>query len=188
MSSALHFGPQVPIIETSRLLLRPHRPDDFADCAAMWADPGVTRHIGGKPFSPEEVWARMLRYAGHWSWMGFGYWAIEEKATGAFAGELGFADYKRDIASIQNLPEMGWVLASTMQGQGYATEAVRAALVWGDARFESPRTVCIVDPENLSSIRVAEKCGYREFERTTYKGHPTIVFARQGKKPVHTEL
>ncbi|MEO8727353.1 MAG: GNAT family N-acetyltransferase, partial [Acidobacteriaceae bacterium] len=90
--------------------------------------------------------------------------------------------------SIQDLPEMGWVLARTMQGKGYATEAVRAALAWGDTRFESMRTVCIVDPDNLSSIHVAEKCGYREFERTTYKGHPTIVFARQGKKSVSTEL
>lgn len=154
----------------------------------MWADPRVTRHIGGKPLSTEEVWARLLRYAGHWSWMGFGYWAIEEKASGTFAGELGFANYKRDIPSIQDLPEMGWVLARTMQGKGYATEAVRAALAWGDTHFESMRTVCIVDPDNLSSIHVAEKCGYREFERTTYKGQPTIVFARQGKKSVSTEL
>lgn len=184
----LPHNPEVPVIETERLLLRGHRPNDFPDCAAMWSDPGVTRHIGGKPFSAEEVWARMLRYAGHWSWMGFGYWAIEEKATGTFAGELGFADYKRDIASIQNLPELGWVLASHMQGKGYATEAVRAALAWGDARLESSRTVCIVSPDNLPSIHVAEKCGYREFERTTYKGHPTIVFARHRKKSVPTEL
>ncbi|MEO8727646.1 MAG: GNAT family N-acetyltransferase, partial [Acidobacteriaceae bacterium] len=140
MSSVIHCGSQVPTIETSRLLLRPHRPDDFTASAAMWADPAVTRHIGGKPLSAQEVWARLLRYAGHWCWMGFGYWAIEEKASGTFAGELGFANYKRDIPSIQDLPEMGWVLARTMQGKGYATEAVRAALAWGDTRFESMRT------------------------------------------------
>jgi len=170
---------EVPVIETKRLKLRAHRLDDFSDCAAMWADPIVTRHIGGKPFSEEETWARFLRYAGHWSLMGFGYWAIEEKETQAFVGELGFADFKRDMEpSIKGVPELGWVLASPAHGKGYATEAVRAAIAWGDTRFAKVRTVCIIHPDNLASIRVAEKCGYKEFQRATYKNHATIMFAR----------
>jgi RimJ/RimL family protein N-acetyltransferase len=170
---------EVPVIETRRLSLRGHRLDDFSDCAAMWADPVVTRHIGGKLFSEEEVWARLLRYVGHWAWLGFGYWAVEEKDTGNFVGELGFADYKRDIEpSLKGMPELGWALASRVHGKGYATEAVGAAVAWGDAHFGKARTVCIIHPENLASIRVAEKCGYKEVQRTTYKGHATIVFAR----------
>jgi RimJ/RimL family protein N-acetyltransferase len=170
---------QVPVIETKRLRMRGHRLDDFVDCAAMWADPIVTRHIGGKPFSEEETWARFLRYVGHWSLMGFGYWAIEEKGTGDFVGELGFADFKREIEpSLKGMPELGWVLASKVHGKGYATEAVRAAIAWGEAHFGPGRTVCIIHPENLASIRVAEKCGYKEFQRTTYKGHATLLFNR----------
>src|SRR5260370_24433802 len=168
----------VPVIETERLKMRCHRLDDFSDCTAMWADPIVTRYIG-KPFSEEEVWARLLRYVGHWSLLGFGYWAIEEKATGDFAGEVGFADFKRDITpSLHGIPELGWAFASRMHGKGYATEAVRAAVAWGDARVGSARTVRLINPENLRSIRVAGKCGYREFQRTTYKGQPTIMFHR----------
>src|SRR4029077_6257721 len=72
MSSSFHT--KVPVIETERLKMRGHRLADLNDCAAMWADPIVTRHIGGRPFSEEETWARFLRYAGHWSLMGFGYW------------------------------------------------------------------------------------------------------------------
>jgi RimJ/RimL family protein N-acetyltransferase len=179
MSKIARPAIDIPVIETPRLTLRGHRFDDFSDCAAMWADPTVTRHIGGKPFSEEETWARFLRYAGHWLLLGFGYWAIEEKFTGSFVGELGFADYKREIEpSLQGLPELGWALAATAQGKGYATEAVRAALTWGEAHFASARTVCIIHPENLASIRVAEKCGYREFQRTTYKGRTTIIFDR----------
>jgi len=170
---------EVPVIETKRLRLRGHHLDDFTDCAAMWADPIVTRHIGGKPFSEEEVWTRLLRYVGHWALLGFGYWAIEEKSTGDFVGELGFADYKRDIEpSIKGVPELGWALVSIAHGKGYATEAVRAAALWGEAQFGSARTVCLIHPENLASIRVAEKCGYKEFRRTTYKGRPTMIFAR----------
>src|SRR5437868_13584841 len=119
---------EVPELLTERCRMRPHRIADFADCAAMWADAGVTRYIGGKPFSEEESWGRLLRYIGHWSLMGFGYWAIEDKATGNFIGEVGFADYKREMEpSIQGMPELGWVFVARIHGKGYATETVRAA-------------------------------------------------------------
>lgn len=170
----------VPILETERLRLRGHRLDDFVKCAAMWADPTVTRYIGGKPLTEEESWARLLRYAGHWSLLGFGYWVAEDKATGKYVGEIGFGEFKRDLEpSLRGVPEIGWVLASNARGRGYATEAVRAVVAWGDAHFRQARTACIIDPENLPSLRVAVKCGYREFQRTTYKGRPTIMFVRE---------
>jgi len=170
---------ECPIIETERCRMRRHQIEDFAHCAAMWADHVVTRYIGGRPFSEEESWARLLRYIGHWSLMGFGYWAVEEKATGNFIGELGFADFKRDIRpSIDGMPELGWAFVSSIHGKGYATETVRAAVAWGDSHFGSVRTVCLIHPENLASVRVAEKCGYKEWHRTTYKGQPTLLYAR----------
>jgi RimJ/RimL family protein N-acetyltransferase len=169
----------VPVIETERLKLRGHCIADFAASAAMWADPVVTRHIGGRPLSEEESWSRLLRYVGHWALLGFGYWVVEEQATGSFVGELGFADYKRDMEpSLKDTPEVGWIFAAQFHGKGYATEAVRAAVAWGDAHFGAARTACIIHPENLASIHVAEKCGYRKLQLATYKGHPTMVFVR----------
>jgi RimJ/RimL family protein N-acetyltransferase len=145
----------------------------------MWADRGVTRFIGGRPFTEEEVWARFLRYAGHWSFMGFGYWAVEERSSATFIGEIGFADFKREIeAPICGIPELGWVLVTHAHGQGYATEAVRAALDWGKAHLASPTTVCLIHPENLPSIRVADKCGFKRYCQTTYKNDPTVIFTR----------
>jgi RimJ/RimL family protein N-acetyltransferase len=144
----------------------------------MWADPVVTRYLG-QSFTEEESWTRFLRYVGHWNLLGFGYWVVEERSTGNFVGEIGFADYKRNIESSLNLaPEIGWVLAAESHGKGYATEAVRAAVAWGEKHFESSRTTCIIRPDNVASIRVAEKCGYRELQQTTYKGHPIVVFVR----------
>jgi RimJ/RimL family protein N-acetyltransferase len=177
-------GVEVPVIETERLRLRGHRPEDFAVCTAMWADPVVTRYIGGKPLSEEDVWARTLRYLGHWAWLGFGYWVMEEKATGNFVGEMGFSDWKREIEpSLKGVPELGWVLATHAHGKGHATEAARAAIAWGDSNLMTAqpalgKTVCIIHPEHLRSIRVAEKCGFREVLRTAYKAEPTILFAR----------
>ena len=168
-----------PRIETGRLVLRGHRIEDLQDCAEMWGDRDVTRYIGGKPFSREEVWSKILRYAGHWSLLGFGYWVIADRASGRFLGEAGFADFKRRIEpEFQGLPEIGWALAPAAQGAGIATEAVGAVLGWGDRHFAAGPTVCLIHPDNIGSIRVALKCGYREFRRTTYKEQPTILFQR----------
>jgi RimJ/RimL family protein N-acetyltransferase len=146
----------------------------------MWADAKVVQYIGGNPLSEEESWTRFLRYAGHWSWFGFGCWVVEEKETGNFVGEVGFADYKRDIEpSLKGIPEIGWAFVSQAHGRGYATEAVRAATAWGDLRFRTATTACIIHPENVASIRVAEKCGYRQSQTTTYKGKPTVMFVRE---------
>jgi len=55
---------QAPQLETERLSLRGHRLEDFPDCCAMWTDPEVTRFIGGKPSTEQEVWFRLVRYVG----------------------------------------------------------------------------------------------------------------------------
>ena len=95
-------------------------------------------------------------------------------------GEGGFADFRREIdPSLDGTPEIGWILAPESQGKGYATEAARAAISWGEKHFGPVRTACIIAPENEASVRVAERCGYREFRRTTYKGNPTVMFVRE---------
>src|SRR5579875_2663294 len=86
-----------PVLETERLRLHGHRLADFADSAALWTDPLVTRFIGGRPSTPDEVWSRLSRYIGHWTALGFGYWAVRERASGRFAGEVGLADFRREI-------------------------------------------------------------------------------------------
>jgi RimJ/RimL family protein N-acetyltransferase len=173
----------VPVIETKRLMMRAHTADDLAAAAAMWADPVVTRHIGGKPSAEPQTWSRLLNYAGLWALLGYGYWAVEEKSSGRYIGDVGFADFKRGLPAIAGVPELGWALVSSAHGKGYATEAARAACDWGDKRFNPRRTVCMIDPGNTASVRVAEKCGFRKFKRATYKDAPTILFARVSPAP-----
>jgi len=152
---------------------------DFPACAALWSDPQVTRYIGGRPFTQEETWARLLRYIGHWQALAYGFWLVEEKATGEFAGELGFADFRREIEPPLSDPEAGWAFLPRFQGRGYATEALRAAQDWGDAYLPGSRTVCLIHPDNAPSFRVAEKCGFRECRRVTYREHPAALLARE---------
>ncbi len=170
---------EFPTLETPRLRLRRHRFDDFPACRALWGDAEVTRFVGGRPLTEEEAWNKFLRNAGHWPMLGFGFWVLEEKSTGAFAGEVGLAYFFRELdPPAENLREAGWVLATAVHGKGYATEAVQAALAWSDPRFSDPRTICLIHPENHASLRVAEKCGFREWRRCSYKGEPCILFLR----------
>jgi RimJ/RimL family protein N-acetyltransferase len=145
----------------------------------MWADPAVTRFVGGRPLTEEEAWVKFLRNAGHWPLLGFGFWILEEKSTAAFAGEIGLAYFHRALdPPVGNLREAGWILAPSMHGKGYATESVSAVLAWGDAHLSDPRTICLIHPDNAASLRVAQKCGFREWQRATYRGEPTLVFER----------
>ena len=168
-----------PALETPRLLLRAHRKDDFDALHAMWSEPDVYRHILGRPPTREESWSRLLRYAGHWALLGFGYWAVEDRLTAGFLGEMGFADFRRDIApSLDGTPELGWALTTSSHGKGYATEALMAINDWGDHNLTGARTACIISPTNTVSIRVDEKIGYREAARTIYKSEPAILYCR----------
>jgi RimJ/RimL family protein N-acetyltransferase len=167
------------MIETDRLRLRPHVAADLAASWAMWSDPLVYGYILPAASTEQQAWSRILAYAGHWALTAFGYWAVEERSTGIFVGEIGFADFKRDITpSIRGLPEMGWVLASAHHGKGYATEGVRAALAWADQHLAASRTVCLINPENAVSIHLAEKAGYAQRALATYNNTPTLLFER----------
>ncbi|TGR73349.1 N-acetyltransferase, partial [Mesorhizobium sp. M2D.F.Ca.ET.223.01.1.1] len=92
----------------------------------------------------------------------------------------GFHDLKREIEpSLEGIPEAGWALASEAHGRGLASEVVGRIVAWADEAFGQARTVCIIDPENGASLKVAEKNGYREILRTTYHDKPTILLERQ---------
>lgn len=166
-----------PTLTTPRLILRAHTQDDFAACCTLWTDPEVTRFIGGRPSTPEEVWRRIIGYAGMWQLKGYGYFLATSRASGAIVGEFGVADFHRDITPpLGETPEAGWVMLPQHHGQGLAYEALFAVLAWADERIA--RTVCMIDPANEPSLKLAGKLGYTQYAQTTYKDHPTILHAR----------
>ncbi|WP_269845079.1 GNAT family N-acetyltransferase [Marinicauda salina] len=160
--------------------MRGHRADDLEACFAIWGDPGMTRHIGGRPSTRSETWTRLNRYLGHWALMGYGYWLVEARDTGAAVGEVGLAEFKRDIdPPIEGTPEAGWVIAPAHQRKGYAREAMDAVLAWADETLGAARTCCLIAPENAVSIRLAASLGYREAVRTFMREAATVVFFRE---------
>ena len=157
----LHLS--APTLTTDRLILRAHSLEDFGESKALWADPGVVEFIRGSASASSEAWMRILRYAGLWRLLNYGYWAVIDRDDGQFIGEAGLADLHRSIQpSISGQPEAGWALRSHAHGRGLATEAMRAILKWVDKETTHSSTCCIIDPANVSSVRVAGKLGYVE--------------------------
>lgn len=148
----------IPRLTSDRLLLRAHTEHDLDPAAAMWSHPDVVRNIGGRAFTRQEVWHRILRYLGHWTLRPFGYWAIEDRSTGKFIGEIGLADWKRDSVQL-DLPESGWALSPEHHGRGLAKEAIGLMLDWAD-REGLGSTCCIITEQNAASIALARKFGY----------------------------
>ena len=168
-----------PTIETPRLILRPHRLDDYDDVCFLTSDPEAVRMIFQKPLSREESWHRMLRFVGHWALLGYGLLLVEERASGRVVGEVGVADFHRGLGDdFDPHPEMAWMLSHDVHGRGYATEAAGAMLRWMEAAFAPERTVCIVDPDNAPSLRVAEKLGFHPFGKATYKDKTVLKLQR----------
>ena len=169
----------VPILETPRLRLRGSVAEDFPSVRDIWADERVTRFIGGKPQAEEVTWTKFLRKIGHWELLGFGYWTVEHRDSGAVIGEVGFGEFKREFEpSIKGEPEMGWVIAPEFHGKGVAAEACKAALDWGDAHFKQARMSCIMEPANAPSVKLAEKLGFSTTLTTTYHGTEILVMHR----------
>ncbi len=168
-----------PIIETPRLRLRGFRATDLDAQWASMTDPEVVRFLGGVAQSREETWRKILASPGLWALLGYGFWVAERLDDGAYLGQIGFADFKRDMKpGIENIPEMGWIMAREAQGRGYASEAVLAALAWADEALGGGEIVAIISHANAASIRIAEKAGFSRREEADYKGEPILLFRR----------
>lgn len=146
-------------LETPRLILRTWRDADRAPFAALNADPDVMTYFPSL-MSPAESDEAIARYEAAYARDGFGFLAAQHRATGAFLGIIG-AQTMRDV--VPNLPqpavEIGWRLARTAQGQGFATEGARAIIDLCFRSLKLPEVVAVTALGNRASRRVMEKLG-----------------------------
>ncbi|GJL90478.1 GNAT family N-acetyltransferase [Hyphococcus sp.] len=144
-------------IESERLVLRPLAPEDADPHIAMMQDPAVAATLGpgGKPLPRAELWRQFASYLGHWSLRGFGWFSVEDKASGEWLGRVGpwMPDGWPGL-------ECGWTIRSDHWGKGYAPEAAVAAIKWTFDQFpDLPRIISVIDPSNANSQAVAQKIG-----------------------------
>jgi len=164
------------ILETDRLILRRQTPDDLDALWALYTDPDVVRFIPDAPRNREEAREELEWHMnGHPRRPELGLWATIYKQTGAFIGRCGLLPWTIDG---QEEVEVAYLLAKTHWGQGLASEAAQAILAYGFEQLGLSRLICMIEPGNLASIRVAERIGMTfEKEAADDKG-PFLVYSR----------
>jgi len=142
-------------IETERLVLRMIDPErDFEPWALMMADEQTVRFIGGQVMDRAAAWRHMAALIGHWTIRGYGFFSVEDRATGEWVGRVG-PWYPEGWPA----PEVGWSLAREHWGKGYATEAGRAAIDYAFGTLGWDRVIHAIVKGNAQSAAVARKLG-----------------------------
>ncbi|MFF3087264.1 GNAT family N-acetyltransferase [Streptomyces nojiriensis] len=144
------------VLHTDRLVLRPWRDSDLDPWAAMNADPEVRRHLGDL-LTREQSEASIERFRAAFDRRGYGWWAVEVRATGEFIGFAGM-DHVDDGLPFTGV-EIGWRLARAAWGKGYATEAARAVLAHGFDTLALPEILAVTTAGNLRSQAVMQRIG-----------------------------
>ncbi len=172
------------MIETERLVLRRWREADREPYVAMMLDPQVSDWLGG-PFTAEEALARIERNEAALAQHGYGRMAMERREDGRLIGYCGLMPIADDLPFDGGF-EVGWSLARTGWGQGYASEAARAVFADGFTRLGVSEILAFTGEKNLRSQAVAGRLGMvrqpqRDFDHPGLaQDHPLrrhVVFA-----------
>ena len=142
-------------IETPRLLLRVQRAEDFEYFAELQSDEEACRFIGGT--APRAAaWRKFLQMPGAWVLQGFGMFAVIEKSSGEWIGNIGPWQPEGWPGT-----EVGWALRRKAWGKGYALEAATAAIDWAFDELGWTDVIHSIDYENLGSQELARRLGSR---------------------------
>lgn len=168
------------ILETKRLLLRLQGLDDLDSLWALYCNPNITKFIPDAPRSYEEAKEELEWFMnGHPKYPELGLWATIHKDSGKFIGRCGLLPW-----TIENQfdIEVAYTIAEDYWGQGLATEAAQGILDYGFETLQLSRLICLIDPDNVASQKVAQKIGMK-FERKVdgYEGDniPFFIYSRE---------
>lgn len=142
-----------PVIQTERLTLRPIALEDFPRWAEMMADPEAARFLGGAQ-PAATAWRGFMTMAGAWSLTGVSMFSVIERNSGLWLGRIG-PWRPHDWPGT----EVGWGLHPAAQGKGYGVEAATAAIDYAFDVLGWTEVIHCIDPDNLPSIRLAERVG-----------------------------
>lgn len=141
-----------PVLQGERIRIRPHRADDFERLVELFLSPRSKYMDEVK--SRGEAWKNFSADVGQWVLLGFGAWAIEEVVNGIYVGQVSL-NFPVDFPE----HELGWQVWEEFEGKGYAFEAAMLARGFAFNELGWTTVVSYIDPENVRSIRLAERMG-----------------------------
>lgn len=159
------------VMETDRLALRALTAADASLLAELYSDPEVARYVGGAELDSVAAERQAQQFASVWNERGYGQSIVCDRFTGAVIGRVGLHPWEE-----WGEVELGWVLARSHQGRGLAQEAALAWLDWGRRERVAPAVTAVIQPDNVASVRLAERLGFL-FERSEQAfGNPVSVY------------
>ena len=171
------------VTETKRLILREFRRTDAGALMNIFGDEEVMRY--GDALK-DETWVKpwIQEQQARYQMWGYGNWAVVLKTSDKTIGYCGLT-YAPDLDGCAEIA-LGYRLAREYWGFGYATEAVRASLDYGLNVLELNSIIATIDPNNLASIRVAERVGmvYEKDIMLDWYTHPDYLY-RIGRKTLN---
>jgi [ribosomal protein S5]-alanine N-acetyltransferase len=171
-------------LHTARLELRPFTDADLPAAHRIYSDPEVMRYVGHGPVRGQNETRGMLAaYAAHQAAHGYSFWAVVERESGALIGDAGLFLSQ----SIGPEVEVGYTLARSAWGRGYATEAAHACLDAAFGPLGLDEVIALVVPENARSLRVVARLGMAPDGRRHAYGREHLVF-RRGRMAEHEQL
>lgn len=164
------------ILETRRLIMRRLLPDDLDDLFALYRDPEIRRYFPEGTLTYEETKEELEWFLdGHPAHPELGLWATIHKETDQFIGRCGLLPW-----TIEQRPEVevAYLLAKAYWGQGLGTEAAQALVTYGFEQLGLSRLICLIDPENQASIKVATKIGMALEKEMEDEQGPFLLYSR----------
>lgn len=150
-------APLGTLLETDRLRLRRLLPADLDDLYRLYRDPEIRRYFPEGVLSYADTREELEWFLnGHPDRPELVLWATIHKATGKFIGRCGLLPWTIEG---QAEVEIAYLLDKAFWKQGLATEAARGILRYGFEHLGLTRLICMIDPANLASQRVAERIG-----------------------------
>jgi RimJ/RimL family protein N-acetyltransferase len=170
------------ILETPRLVLRHLVMDDLNDLFALYRDPEIRQYFPEGVLNLEETKEELEWHMnGHPKYPDLGLWATIHKETGKFIGRCGLLPWEID----DKLEiEIAYLLDKSFWHQGLATEAATGILQYGFENLNLSRLICLIDPNNVPSQKVAERIGMtleRKVDGIAGDNFPTLIYSIQKK-------
>lgn len=145
-----------PTLTTPRLVLRALRPDDLDDLYIYASDPEIDRFTPWTHYqSVAEASADLDHFLAEYEDGGMGAWGIEHRADQRLIGIANFSPPHRH----HRRTELGYTISRAYWGQGYATEAAQALIMFGFEQMQLVRIEAVCLPDHLASARVLQKIG-----------------------------